>query len=85
MENDKKNPAELVADLVLDPGFVLVPQDRYEELVRAETERDVLEATITGESKYSVSTVMDAILRARGIQVLPRAKGEEPEDKGDAE
>lgn len=46
MEDTKKTPAELVADLMLDPGFVLVPQDRYEELIRAETERDVLEATI---------------------------------------
>ena len=45
MEDTKKTPAELVADLMLDPGFVLVPQDRYEELIRAETERDVLEAT----------------------------------------
>lgn len=44
MEDTKKTPAELVADLMLDPGFVLVPQDRYEELIRAETERDVLEA-----------------------------------------
>lgn len=41
MEDTKKTPAELVADLMLDPGFVLVPQDRYEELIRAETERDV--------------------------------------------
>ena len=49
MEDTKKTPAELVADLMLDPGFVLVPQDRYEELIRAETERDVLEATIKGE------------------------------------
>ena len=48
MEDTKKTPAELVADLMLDPGFVLVPQDRYEELIRAETERDVLEATIKG-------------------------------------
>ena len=55
MENDKRTPAELVADLMLEPGFVLVLRDRYEELVRAETERDVLEANITGESKYSVS------------------------------
>lgn len=35
MEDTKKTPAELVADLMLDPGFVLVPQDRYEELIRA--------------------------------------------------
>ena len=33
MEDTKKTPAELVADLMLDPGFVLVPQDRYEELI----------------------------------------------------
>lgn len=85
MENDEKTPAELVAALMLDPGFALVPQDRYEELVRAETERDVLEATIMGENKYGASTVMEAIRRARSIQVLPRAKEEEPEDKGDAE
>ena len=50
MEDTKKTPAELVADLMLDTGFVLVPQDRYEELIRAETERDVLEATIKGEN-----------------------------------
>lgn len=54
MEDTKKTPAELVADLMLDPGFVLVPQDRYEELIRAETERDVLEATIKGENSYNV-------------------------------
>ena len=33
MEDTKKTPAELVADLMLYPGFVLVPQDRYEELI----------------------------------------------------
>ncbi len=56
MEDTKKTPAELVADLMLDPGFVLVPQDRYEELIRAETERDVLEATIKGERTATMST-----------------------------
>lgn len=65
MEDTKKTPAELVADLMLDPGFVLVPQDRYEELVRAETERDVLEATIKGENSYNVDRVLAAIQRAR--------------------
>ena len=59
MEDTKKTPAELVADLMLDPGFVLVPQDRYEELIRAETERDVLEATIKGENSFSVGRVLD--------------------------
>lgn len=85
MENDKKTPAELVADLMLDPGFVLVPQDRYEELVRAETERDVLEATITGENKYSISTVMEAIHVARSRVVRPRAEKAVPEGEDNAE
>ncbi len=61
----QKTPAELVADLMLDPGFVLVPQDRYEELIRAETERNVLEATIKGENSYNVDRVLAAIQKAR--------------------
>lgn len=65
MEDNRKTPAELVADLMLDPGFVLVPQDRYEELIRAEIERDVLEATIEGENSYNVDRVLKAIKAAR--------------------
>lgn len=65
MEDNRKTPAELVADLMLDPGFVLVPQDRYEELIRAEIERDVLEATIEGENSYNVERVLKAIKAAR--------------------
>lgn len=65
MEDSKKTPAELVADLMLDPGFILVPQDRYEELIRAETERDVLEATIMGENSYNTGKVLAAIQKAR--------------------
>ncbi len=65
MEDSKKTPAELVADLMLDPGFILVPQDRYEELIRAETERDVLEATIMGENSYNTDKVLAAIQKAR--------------------
>lgn len=80
--DEKKDPAELVANLCLDPGFVLVPQDRYEELIRAETERDVLEAVITGERSYSVDTVMDAIKAARGRAFAPPEK---PEGEDDAQ
>lgn len=85
MENDKKTPAELVADLMLDPGFVLVPQDRYEELVRAETERDVLEGALTGACKYDADKVMTAILTARCRVARPTAEEETPEGEGDAE
>lgn len=65
MENDKNMTADLVASLCLDPGFVLVPQDRYEELVRAETERDVLEASLDGRASYTAQDVMAAIRQAR--------------------
>ena len=44
--DEKRSPEELLAQLCLEPGFVLVPQDRFEELVRAEAERDVLMAAI---------------------------------------
>lgn len=71
MDEDKKTPAELVADLCLDPGFILLPQDRYEELIRAETERDVLEAVARGDSKYSIDIVMEAILTARRRSIAP--------------
>ena len=80
MENDKKTPAELVADLMLDPGFVLVPQDRFEELVRAEAERDVLEVVILGDKSYNVDVVMAAIKKARNKVLLGK-----PEVEGDAQ
>lgn len=89
MEDTKKTPAELVADLMLDPGFVLVPQDRYEELIRAETERDVLEATIKGENSYNVDRVLAAIQKARSalyrMKMLVLRNADEPEATADAE
>lgn len=89
MEDTKKTPSELVADLMLDPGFVLVPQDRYEELIRAETERDVLEATIKGENSYNVDRVLAAIQKARSalyrMKMLVLRNADEPEATADAE
>ena len=77
--DEKRTPEELLAQLCLEPGFVLVPQDRFEELVRAETERDVLEATIRGENKFNVDTVMEAIRVSRNRVLLVRrdAKGKD--------
>ena len=75
--DEKRSPEEL---LCLEPGFVLVPQDRFEELVRAEAERDVLEATILGENRYAVGTVLDAIKKARNKVLLGK-----PEVEGDAQ
>ena len=78
--DEKRSPEELLAQLCLEPGFVLVPQDRFEELARAEAERDVLEATILGENRYAVGPVLDAIQKARTQVLLGK-----PEVEGDAQ
>lgn len=78
--DEKRSLEELLAQLCLEPGFVLVPQDRFEELVRAEAERDVLEATILGGNKYAVGTVLDSIKKARNKVLLGK-----PEVEGDAQ
>lgn len=82
MEDDKKFTAELVANLMLDPGFVLIAKDRFEELIRAETERDVLEATIRGENRYQAKDILDAFLYARSHLPAPKSNSEAD---GDAE
>lgn len=69
--DEKKSAADLVASLCLDPGFVLVPQDRYEELIRAETERDVLEHTISGKNSFEAKDVLAAIRKARRMGDSP--------------
>ena len=78
--DEKRSPEELLAQLCLEPGFVLVPQDRFEELVRAEAERDVLEVVILGNKSYNVDVVMAAIKKARNKVLLGK-----PEVEGDAQ
>ena len=78
--DEKRSPEELLAQLCLEPGFVLVPQDRFEELVRAEAERDVLEVVILGDKNYNVDVVMAAIMKARNKVLLGK-----PEVEGDAQ
>lgn len=89
MEDNKKTPAELVADLMLDPGFVLVPQDRFEELIRAETERNVLEETIMGNNSYNADKVLESIQQARStlrrMKMLAARAADAPEVTTDAE
>ena len=89
MENSKKETADLFAELCLDPGFILVPQDRYEELIRAETERDVLEETLLDGTSYSAEKVLAAIRSARikayRMKMLTIDTPATMEDKPDAE
>lgn len=78
--DEKRSPEELLAQLCLEPGFVLVPRDRFEELVRAEAERDVLEVVILDGKSYNVDFVMAAIKKARNKVLLGK-----PEVEGDAQ
>lgn len=78
--DEKRSPDELLAQLCLEPGFVLVPQDRFEELIRAEAERDILEAVITNNKGYNVDVVMIAIKKARNKMLLNK-----PEVEGGAQ
>lgn len=78
--DEKRSPEELLAQLCLEPGFVLVPQDRFEELIRAEAERDILEAVITNNKGYNVDVVMIAIKKARNKMLLNK-----PEVEGGAQ
>ena len=62
---DKDKVVELISSLVLEPGFVLVPQDRHEELLRAEAERDIVVGIVTDleVQDYSVRSTLKSVLR----------------------
>lgn len=49
---------EAVAKLFMEPGFVLVPQDRYEELVRAEMQRDMVFTLSESDKSYQLSELI---------------------------
>ena len=50
---------------LIEEDYISIPVSVFEELIRAETERDILEAVISGEHKYTVNDVMQAIQTAR--------------------
>ena len=51
--------------VLLDEDFIAVPVSYYEELIRAQTERDIIEATIEGKNRYSIEQVLQGIKDAR--------------------
>ena len=57
--------------VLLEEEMVVIPLSLYEQLIRAETERDVLEATIEND-KYEVETVLSAIKTARKFHATAR-------------
>lgn len=57
--------------VLLEEEMVVIPLSLYEQLIRAEVERDVLEATIEND-KYDVETVLKAIKVARELHAAAR-------------
>lgn len=57
--------SEIHEGVMLQEEFVSIPVSVFEDLIRAETERDILEAVIGGEHKYTVDDVLQAIQTAR--------------------
>lgn len=57
--------------VLLEEEMVVIPLSLYEQLIRAETERDVLEATIEND-KYEAETVLRAIKVARELHAAAR-------------
>ena len=57
--------SEIPEGLMMQEEFVSIPVSVFEDLIRAETERDILEAVLTGNHKYNAADVMSAIQTAR--------------------
>lgn len=51
--------------VLVEQDYVSIHLGLFEDLIRAETERDVLEATIEGENNFVASEVLKAIQTAR--------------------
>lgn len=51
--------------VLVEQDYISIPVGLFEDLIRAETERDILEAALLGEHKYSASEVLEAIQTAR--------------------
>lgn len=57
--------SEIQEGILLEEEYISIPRGLFEELIRAETERDVLEAAIEGDSSFVVDEVLSAIQKAR--------------------
>lgn len=57
--------SEIHEGVLLQEEFVSIHVSVFEDLIRAETERDILESILTGENKYTADDVLKAIQTAR--------------------
>lgn len=86
--------SEIRDGVLLEQDYISIPVGLFEDLIRAETERDVLEATIEGENSFVVSEVLKSIQTARKkhlrgvmrieIGVAPPAEPEPSDEDADA-
>ena len=86
--------SEIHEGVMLQEEFVSIPVSVFEDLIRAETERDILENFITGDKKYALDDVLKAIQTARekhlrgvmriDIGVAPPAEPEPSDEDADA-
>lgn len=70
-------------ELAADPGFVLVPMDRYDELIRAEAERNILDTDAMARLHNKFPDVATCVRLASGRELLIRTGS--AEEKTDAE
>lgn len=57
--------SEIREGVLLEQDYISIPVGLFEDLIRAETERDVLEAAIDGDSSFAAGEVLKAIKAAR--------------------
>lgn len=72
-----------IIDLAADPGYVLLPMDRYEELIRAEAERNILDQYAEARKRGSDPDAATCVRWASGRELLIRTGS--AEEKADAE
>lgn len=70
-------------ELAADPGFVLVPMDRYDELIRAEAERNILDAEAKARLYNKFPDAATCVRWASGRELLIQTGS--AEEKADAE
>lgn len=72
-----------IIDLAADPGYVLLPMDRYEELIRAEAERNILDAEAKARLHNKFPDAATCVRWASGRELLIQTGS--AEEKADAE
>lgn len=60
-------------EVCIDHDHITIPISRYEELIRAETERDVILRAYQAFTGFRLSDAIEAVLGPRPTEVVPNA------------